>query len=101
MIINGTTSTGLAFAVDDAITGDVRFLRALRKIYRAQQTSDEALAIDGVTEMQMLFFPEGSEGEAALFEHVRTEAGFIPNEAVNNEIREIIEIIGGEAEVKK
>lgn len=100
MIVNGTTNTGLSFAIDADVVKDVRFSRAIRKLRMGEKNPDAVL--DGLYEMQTLFFPEGSEGEAALFEHVRTAGGYVTNEAVDAEITDILhalEAAGGE--VKK
>lgn len=88
MIIEGITSTGMQFAIDKAVLTDVRFLRAARKM----SSKNEAEQVSGADDLLLMLFPEGSEAEAALFEHCTDANGNIPIARVYAEVGEIIRI---------
>jgi hypothetical protein len=88
MIIEGTTSSGLRFAIDKAVLSDVRFLRAARKMIG----KDEAEQVAGADTLLLMLFPEGSEAEEALFAHCADEYGHVPLERVYKEIGEMLKI---------
>lgn len=84
----GTTSTGFKFSVNENITSDWRFINAIVDA----ESEDETTAIKGTTAIAHLLL--SPKEEKRLMNHVMTEDGIIPIDAMNAEIIEIFKAIG-------
>lgn len=87
-MINGKTSTGFSFSVDERIGNNFRFVQAF-----ADMKSDDAdTRLAAMVELPRIVL--GREGAARLQEHVADEDGFVPTDRVISEIVNIIQLVG-------
>ena len=86
MMIEGKTETGFAFAVDERVITDFRFVELASDLNsRDDQARGKAiLAVPG----QLL----GADGKRALLEHCRDEDGYVPIPRVVKEISNILSL---------
>ena len=86
-MISGTTRSGFEYTVDERILTDWRFTMALTK---TQNGKNELEQIAGAQEMVVLML--GKEGVEALTSHIaEANDGFVPADAVMNEVKEMLE----------
>lgn len=87
------TKSGFKCKVNERKLKDWRFAKALAKC----DSGDESKALEGLTFVVPFLLSE--EGEQALMKHVQDDEGIASTEAIINEIREILSLVG--EEVKK
>lgn len=88
--MTGKTKTGFKYEIDDRVLNDWRFVNALARAQGGVDNDDKMDQLRGSLEMVNLMF--GKEGEAKLMEHIaKTNDGYVPTEAVMNEIKDIFE----------
>ena len=78
-MIDGTTTTGFAFHVDEANANDMRFVEALAEL------KESVLAYPKVIEMLL-----GKEQKESLYKHLEDENGRVPLEAMEAAFEEIM-----------
>ena len=84
--MQGTTSSGYQFDIDDKILSDWRFTMALAKCEKRKNAFE---SLQAMNEMAELLFGDQME---AFFEHIKEKnGGYVPFEVVMNEIKEIFE----------
>jgi hypothetical protein len=76
--MRGTTATGFEFEVSDQINNDMELLEALESMQ-----DGDALALAKVARKIL------GKQKDALYDHLRTEDGRVPIEAVTQEIKDI------------
>ncbi len=76
--MRGTTASGFAFEVSDQINNDMELLEALESMQ-----DGDALALAKVARKIL------GKQKDALYDHLRTEDGRVPIEAVTQEIKDI------------
>lgn len=81
-MIEGKTSTGFEYSIDESRLDDQELLDYLTDIM--EQTDSTA-----TTKAIRKLFPDNAERKA-LYDHVRTEDGRVPTEALWNEIQAIM-----------
>lgn len=79
-MISGKTSTGFEFSIDEVSLDNMEFVDALA------EASKDVIKYSDVVVLLL-----GKEQRTKLYDHVRTEEGRVPVEAVVNEINEIME----------
>ena len=87
-MITGKTSTGFAFALPENKLQDMRVLRALAAMLRAPNESDPYAQLTAMDRLGTLIL--GSEKYQKLLDHVTTEDGRQPPDAVDKELGEIL-----------
>lgn len=80
-MLKGTTKSGFAFEIGDDRCNNMELLDAL-----ADVDAGDAAQLSTVVR---LLLP--GDSRKALYEHLRTEKGNVPVDAVINEVREILE----------
>lgn len=80
----GTTKTGFAFEVDEALIDDMEFIDAYYDIANGDPTAFSLI-------VKKMFTPEQ---KAALYDHCRNEKGRVSIEKVGAEINEILLTFG-------
>ncbi|MEG2287467.1 MAG: hypothetical protein RR825_00770 [Ruthenibacterium sp.] len=83
-MIEGKTSTGFAFALEDDVVNNMELVDAL-----ADASDDNPLAVSRVCLLAL-----GTETRKRLYDHIRTKSGRVPVEAVSRELMEIFEAFG-------
>ena len=84
--MQGTTSTGFQFDIDDRILSDWRFTMALTKCQNGKGIDQLA----GAQDMVLLML--GEDGLNRMMQHISDlNEGFVPAEAVMTEVREMFE----------
>lgn len=91
-MIEGKTSTGFEFQVDEVSLNDMEFLEILVDVTGGSKAMFPAFL--------MRFF--GAEQKKRLYDHCRNEEGRVPIDAVEKEVANVLEAIknGGNNEVK-
>lgn len=87
-MIKGKTSTGFAYEVNEKITTDWRFTKAIA----SSAAKDDSAKIAGYINMITLLL--GDDGEEKLCQHCMEEDGTIPTERISEEVLEIITAVG-------
>lgn len=87
-MITGKTSTGFAFALPENKLQDMRVLRALAAMLKAPDESNPYAQLTAMDRLGTLIL--GSEKYQKLLDHVTTEDGRQPPEAVDKELGEIL-----------
>ena len=87
-MITGKTSTGFAFALPENKLQDMRVLRALAAMLKAPDASDPYAQLTAMDRLGTLIL--GSEKYQKLLDHVTTEDGRQPPDAVDKELGEIL-----------
>lgn len=87
-MITGKTSTGFAFALPENKLQDMRVLRALAAMLKAPDKSDPYAQLTAMDRLGTLIL--GSEKYQKLLDHVTTEDGRQPPDAVDKELGEIL-----------
>lgn len=87
-MITGKTSTGFAFALPENKLQDMRVLRALAAMLKAPDESDPYAQLTAMDRLGTLIL--GSEMYQKLLDHVTTEDGRQPPDAVDKELGEIM-----------
>jgi hypothetical protein len=92
-MVNGVTASGFEFSYDEHIMDDFEILDAITDII-GDEPSRQLIGIS-------VFFTKvlGTEGRKRLYDHVRTDDGRVPIEAVKSEVMEILQA-GGESTKK-
>ena len=89
-MIKGTTTSGFDFAFDENTLNNMEFVDALAEV------DENPLLISKV--VKMMFSPEEKK---RLYNHIRTEDGRVPVEALGDEMREIFSVASeNSAEIK-
>ena len=89
-MIKGTTTSGFDFAFDENTLNNMEFVDALAEV------DENPLLISKV--VKMMFDPEQKK---RLYNHIRTEDGRVPVEALGDEMREIFSVASeNSAEIK-
>lgn len=84
-MITGKTKSGFEFSYDKRILTDWRFITAISD----SQSKDDSKKISGVTNMVELLL--GADGMESLSAHIASvNDGYVPIEAVMEEIKEIL-----------
>lgn len=83
-MVSGKTKTGFEFSVDENALNDMRLADLL-----ADKDIDPAFQLSGV----LRYLLPGDQREK-LYEHVQTETGRVPVEAISNEIADIFAAMG-------
>lgn len=81
-MIEGKTSTGFTFSIDEKLLNNMELVDALAEV------DENPVAVSKM--MDLLFGNQKKQ----LYDHLRTEDGRVPVEAVINEIMEIFEASG-------
>ncbi len=81
-MIEGKTSTGFEFSIDEKLLNNMELVDAIAEV------DENPVAVSKV--MDLLFGIQKKQ----LYDHLRTEDGRVPVEAVINEIMEIFEASG-------
>ena len=85
MLINGKTTTGFEFAIDDRIKKDWRLVKLYADLTGA---NDQSAQISACMELVKMLFTDGG---AALEDHVKSlNEGFVPADVFMTEISEIL-----------
>lgn len=87
-MITGKTSTGFAFALPENKLQDMRVLRALAAMLKAPDESDPYAQLTAMDRLGTQIL--GSEKYQKLLDHVTTEDGRQPPDAVGKELSEIL-----------
>ena len=87
-MITGKTSTGFAFALPENKLQDMRVLLALAAMLKAPDASDPYAQLTAMDRLGTLIL--GSEKYQKLLDHVTTEDGRQPPDAVDKELGEIL-----------
>lgn len=87
-MITGKTSTGFAFALPENKLQDMRVLRALAAMLKAPDESDPYAKVTDMDRLGTLIL--GGEKYQKLLDHVTTEDGRQPPDAVDKELGEIL-----------
>ena len=90
-MVKGKTKTGFEYKVDKNMLNDAEFLESFCAIRKGDNT--EIFALIG----KML----GKDQKKALYDHVRTEDGQVPLDALTDEVVEIFAALGEDDETKK
>lgn len=90
-MIEGKTKSGFKYTVDDRITNDWRFIRALAM---ANDKNNGDRALRGV--LDVVFLVLGEDGEGRLCNHLADDTGFVDQSLITREVLEIIQKIGEE-----
>ena len=83
-MVSGKTKTGFEFSVDENAMNDMRLVDLL-----ADKDIDPAFQVSGV----LRYLLPGDQREK-LYEHVKTETGRVPVEAISREITDIFAAVG-------
>lgn len=94
-MIEGKTSSGFEFSVNENIKTDWRFVKAISKA--GSSKGNEIVNIEGLVDLVTLLL--GPDGEERLCTHLQREDGTISLHLVNVEVREILGQLGND--VKK
>lgn len=81
-MINGKTTSGFEFEVDERMLKDMRFVR----VFREWQKNNFAQA-------DVLDYMLGKDGAAKLEEHLADKDGYVDAQKVADEMDEILEIV--------
>ena len=84
--MEGKTKSGFSFRVDERITQDYRFVRAIAKVRKGDQ-ADKLIAFDEVGTMLL-----GDDIERLIAHVEELNEGFAPVDKMAVEINEIVEI---------
>lgn len=87
-MITGKTSTGFAFALPENKLQDMRVLRALAATMKTPDEKDPFANLTALEDLGTLLL--GAEKYQKLLDHVSTEDGRQPPEAVDKELGEIL-----------
>ena len=87
-MITGMTATGFAFALPDNKLQHRRILRALAAMMKAPDASNPYAQLTALDDLGTLIL--GAEKYQKLLDHVTTEDGRQPPEAVDKELGEIL-----------
>lgn len=87
-MITGKTSTGFAFALPENKLQDMRVLRTLAAMLKAPDESDPYAKLTAMDRLGTLIL--SSEKYQKLLDHVTTEDGRQPPDAVDKELGEIL-----------
>lgn len=87
-MITGKTSTGFAFALPENKLQDMRVIRALAETMKTPDASDPFVQLRAVDDLGNLVL--GPEKYQKLLDHVTTEDGRQPPDAVSKELGEIL-----------
>lgn len=87
-MITGKTSTGFAFALPENKLQDMRVLRTLAAMLKAPDESDPYAKLTAMDRLGTLIL--SSEQYQKLLDHVTTEDGRQPPDAVDKELGEIL-----------
>lgn len=79
-MLTGRTSTGFEFSIDEEELNNMEFVDALA------EAVDDTLQYSKVVKLLL-----GADQRKALYDHVRTESGRVPIEAIVDEVNEIME----------
>lgn len=82
-MIKGKTKTGFAFELEEAVLDNMELVDALDEM-----KGDDPLALSAVVRMVL------GPARGALYEHLRTEDGRVPVNAISQEIMDIFEALG-------
>lgn len=83
-MVSGKTKTGFEFSVDENAMNDMRLVDML-----ADKSVDPAFQVSNV----LRYLLPGDQRKK-LYEHVQTETGRVPVEAISNEIADIFAAMG-------
>ena len=84
--MKGKTKSGFKFDIDERILDDWAFIKAIAK---ADDSENPSAMLAGTVELVSLMF---GKNEKALMDHIRAHHdGFAPQEAVKDEILDVIE----------
>lgn len=89
-MINGVTKSGFEFSIDKDVMNDMEIVDAL-----ADSMSDNAL--ERLTGVSMLCKKILGKDKKRLYDHIRTDKGKVPTEAIETEILEIFHALGTQA----
>lgn len=89
-MIKGTTTSGFEFVIDETRLDDMEFIDALA------EAEENALSISKV--VKLLLDPNT---KARLYDHIRTEDGRVPVEAMGREVADIFKVASESNEIKK
>lgn len=92
-MIEGKTSSGFAFSVNENIKKDWRFVKAISMA--GSSKGNEITNIEGLVDLITLLL--GADGEARLCAHLQQEDGTVPLTLVNAEVKEILGQLGNDA----
>ena len=81
-MINGKTTSGFEFEVDERMMKDMRFVR----VFREWQKNNFAQA-------DVLDYMLGKDGAEKLEEHLEDKSGYVDSQKVADEMSEILEIV--------
>ena len=87
-MITGKTSTGFTFALPENKLQDIRIMRALAAMMKAPDASNPYAQFTALDDLGTLIL--GAEKYQKLLDHVATEDGRQPPEAVGKELGEIL-----------
>lgn len=77
-----TTKSGFSVSADTDMLDNVELLDALAELY------ESGLGMSKIVTMLL-----GADGKKRLYDHVRTEKGTVPSEALMDELSEIMELL--------
>lgn len=80
----GVTASGFKFAFDETVMNDFEIVDAIADIV----SNEPSRLLSGLSVFVTKVL--GAQGKKALFDHVRTEDGRVPIEAVEKEVGEIL-----------
>lgn len=87
-MIDGKTSTGFNFSVDERIGNNFRFVEA----FADMKSSDEDARLAAMVELPRIVL--GRDGASRLMAHVAEPDGFVPTDKMMKEIVNIIQLVG-------
>lgn len=96
-MIEGKTSSGFEFKVDESLMEDFLFLRA----FKMANSSDPEEEVNGAVDMVRILFNDPSEEERYYKHLAARHGGRVPADVIGREIGEIIEIVQGHDEDSK
>lgn len=89
-MIEGKTSSGFEFSVNENIKKDWRFVKAISMA--GSTKGNELTNVEGLTDLVTLLL--GPAGEERLCQHLAQDDGTVPIERVSDEVREILHALG-------
>lgn len=95
-MIEGKTSTGFKFAIDENNFNDMEFIEVLKKVTEIETENNASDYVMLLPDIIKFMFDE--KQKKALYDHCRNEKGKVPLDRVNQEVMEIIAYNGKESE---
>lgn len=86
-MVKGKTSTGFEYEINERITTDWRFIKAIA----GSSSKDDAKKLAAYADLATLLL--GEDGEERLSRHCMEEDGIIPSDRISSEIAEILNSI--------